>query len=108
MLSYQERSEYFQVVIQCLNEAPLFKDIVLTGLAMEKDGKKNSFWSTTHCSGYREVGNPETLQGEATIYLNLRDLTTQEDMLKAIDHEANHIMPMVRGYYTNLIQRKLT
>jgi len=107
MLSYEERVDYFMNAVQHLNTIAAFNDIVLEGKPMEKQGKKNSFWSTTHFSGYRDIGTGRDLTGEAKIYANLRDLQTEEAILEAIDHEANHIVPMAAGYYTASIRKHL-
>ena len=106
MLKYNQRREYFLQVIKIVDNTNPFRNIQLEGRIMQ-DAKKSSYWSTVTCKGYIEAGDRESLTGEAVIYINLRDISSKSKILAAIDHEANHIMPMRMGYYAEIIKAQL-
>ena len=79
-----------------------FDDIELTGEVMP-DSKKASYYSTMYFAGYQ---SNQKLRGTATIHVNLRDLLTKDDILKAIATEANRlgIVKVDADYYQKLLE----
>ena len=106
MLRYGQRRDYFLQAVEILNSTTSFQNIQLEGRVMQ-NAKKSSYWSTVVCHGYARIGVAESLVGEAAIYMNLRDIDSEDKILAAIDHEANHIMPMKEGYYAAIIKKRL-
>ena len=83
--------DYFLQGINFLDELKEFENILLTGKIM-RNAKKESFYSTIYFKGYAK--NVATLYGEATIYINIRDINTTDRILEALAHEAAHISPV--------------
>jgi hypothetical protein len=96
--------EFFLRGVEFLNTQPEFKNVLIKGKIMRLP-KKQSYYSTICFAGYE--GNNE-VYGEATIYINLRDLKTKEGIIKALAHEANHITNIKVGadYYLELLHEK--
>jgi len=89
---------YFLQGVNFLNTLKEFENILIKGKIM-RSAKKNSFYSTIYFRGYAK--NKTSLYGEATIYINLRDITTQDKIIEALAHEAIHISPVKidKDYY---------
>ena len=93
--------QYFLQAVKFLDGTAGFTDILLQGKIM-KAAKKESFWSVVTFRGYK---GDRFYGGIATIYVNLRDLRTREQILEAIDQEANHIKPAYAGYYADQVRQ---
>jgi len=96
--------DFFLRGIDFLNNQREFKNILIKGKIMRLS-KKRSYYSTIYFKGYK---SGEDSYGEATIYINLKDLKTKKDIIKALAHEANHITNIKVGanYYLDLLSEK--
>jgi hypothetical protein len=93
------------LAIKYLNGLRDFENILLSWEVM-REPKKESYFSTLYFKGYK---TETAALGEATIYVNLRSLTTPDKIIEAIAHEAQNITPVKveSGHYLRLLKEHL-